>query len=348
MVDNLKSTYEFKEFIGKETKCKEYKKFTFNLAGIPIDIPQAEQYCENNLFDFNETVINNLFKYFEYFLLKYVCGYINSGIDGNFIIGVNDFGFIEGIPYQGNIPKKMIINKIYELLSNYLKFDNNLCLSDLVEIDFIKIKNIPRPTEEVISSYTQYNVLKENATHLYNNFLIKITDWRNQHSFVTQKLVDLVNNLDSRVEITQYIRENDPTSELISLLESDYILEYKSHDQIYHLKKEPNNIYYWVTKWKDEMSFKIRQLKPNYVPDNCHKSMPLNIITNVSDMIPYWVHNNSNIKIYAINIKIKKIPNLNCKYYDFYSKRWINCYRILLPNGEPEISNCKDSDCEIS
>jgi hypothetical protein len=342
MIEKLKPIYKFKDFLGKETMFKEYKKFTFNLAGIIMDIQEAEQYCENNIFIFNDIVINNLFKYFEHFLLKYICGYINSEIDGNFIIGVNDFGFIEGIPYQGNFPKEIIINKIYELLSKFIKTDNGSHIKDLVEIKFIKIKNIPKPTEEINSSYKQYKDLKENAIKIYNNFLIKINDWRIQHAFVTQKLVNLVNNLDSRIIIIQYIKENDPTNKLINLLESDFILEYKTHDQIYDLKKDINSIYYWVTKWKDETSYKIRQEKPSYISDNSYKSIPLNIITSVSEMIPYWVHNNSNIKIYVINIKIKKIKNLKCKYYDFYSKKWINCYRILLSNGEPEISNTKN------
>ena len=102
----------------------------------------------------------------------------------------------------------------------------------------------------------------------------------------------------------------------------------------------PDNIYYWVTRWKDEMCEKLKKIKPLLKIDNNFKSIPLNLIISASNMIPYWVHNNKNIKLNLIIIKIKsKTTNLNCKYYNFYNKKWISCTREISPTGEPEIQN---------
>jgi hypothetical protein len=92
----------FDDFIGTETLSQEYKEFTFNNAGIPIDIKSAEYYCNSNKFEFNEYVILNIQKYFNYYLPKYISGFLNSNLNGEFYIGINDYGFIKGIPYCGD------------------------------------------------------------------------------------------------------------------------------------------------------------------------------------------------------------------------------------------------------
>jgi len=333
---------KYNDFINKETINIEYKKFTFNMSGIPIDIEQAEYYCSNNLFEFNTFVINNIFKYFEYFLLKNVCAFFNSNINGYFYIGVTDSGFIEGIPYKGNFPKKLITQKMYELLSNYLKFDNNydFDIQKLVKINFIKIELPDKPESSINPDYNIYLKKKEKYLETYNKFLNDISIWRNKHSFVTQKLVDLINNKESRIVIKKYIQDNDPSNSLIELLDTDYKFVHKSHDEIYHLKQISDNIYYWITMWKDEMSEKLKLIKPIHNYDNSFKAIPLNMIISASNMIPYWVHNNSNTRLHLISININgRSNNSKCKYFDFNQNKWLSCIRVISSSGEPEIQN---------
>ena len=170
-----KNEMKYNDFIDKETLNIEYKKFTFNIAGLPIDIKQAEYYCNNNIFEFNTYVINNIYKYFECFLLKNVCAFMNSQINGDFYIGVNDLGFIEGIPYLGILPIELITKKMYEILFTYLKFksnneDNNeINLKEIIKINFINIKLPEKPTETIHPEYNRYLKKKRN---IQNNIII--------------------------------------------------------------------------------------------------------------------------------------------------------------------------------
>ena len=300
----IKKQIKYYEFIKKESINIEYKKFTFNLSGIPIDIKQAEQYCINNLFEFNEYVINNIFKYFEIFLIKYICGFFNSNINGYFYIGVNDFGFVEGIPYLGLFPKEMIKEKMYEILYNYLKIDNNYVIKDLISINFIDIKFPKKPKKIIHPDYLNYLKKKEEENIIYDKYKNDMKNWKKKYDFITQKIVSLVNNIDSRLIIKEYIKKIDPTNELILLLESDYKLKNISKEEISNLKKTSNNIYYWVGNWKDEECLKLRKLKPTYNPDNSYRSIPLNLLI-CCDLVPYWIHNNNNLKLTLIDISIK-------------------------------------------
>ena len=95
---------DYNEFIDEETLPREYKEFTFNLSGIQIDNKVAEEYCKTNRFDFNKQVNSNIKKYFKMYAPKYMVSFFNSKINGELFIGVDDWGFVKGIPYKGEIP----------------------------------------------------------------------------------------------------------------------------------------------------------------------------------------------------------------------------------------------------
>ena len=106
-------TYSYNEYIGIEKLEKEYKEFTFNLAGLALDFKFVEKYCSNNKFDFNRAVLINLKKYVKIYATLNACASFNSNIDSSFFIGVNDDGFIKGIPFCGEL-------QIEEIQSEFL------------------------------------------------------------------------------------------------------------------------------------------------------------------------------------------------------------------------------------
>ena len=110
----------FNDYLGKESLDKEYKEFTFNLAGLRIDKKLADEYCTSNKFDFNDAVTANIKKYIKTYLCTNACANFNSNIDGKFYIGVNDDGFIKGIPYQGELSIKETEEYIYKVLRENL------------------------------------------------------------------------------------------------------------------------------------------------------------------------------------------------------------------------------------
>jgi hypothetical protein len=100
-----------------------------------------------------------------------------------------------------------------------------------------------------------------------------------------------------------------------------------------NVKNDINNIYYWVTRWKDTAKEKIRCTKPILEYNFNKHNMPMNIICGISDMIPFWCHNNKNMNLYLIIIKFKHIDNNMFIHYSIRNK-WLLSKRIIY-NGTP-------------
>jgi hypothetical protein len=332
----------FNDFIGPETIDREYKEFTFNYSGSLIDNKIAESYCQTNHFNFNEEVLSNIQICLDNFLPKYVCGFFNSNIKGDFYIGINDFGFIKGIPYSGKLPHHSIKMKMKQTINESIQNSKNpnLKLNNFVKIHFIKLNKPTLPNSPINEKYLKFLEDREHGKILYKEYLERLDNWKIRFAFVNQKLVDLVNNYESRIMLIEYIKKFDSTNPVVKLLMTDYKLEYRNHSQVTILKDIPTDPYYWITRWKDEMIKKLKKEKPHFInPYNCHNT-PMNLITGVSDMIPFWMNYNNNMKLYVIHIEIippniKKIKNGYYSYYDIHTKRWMYCRRMLLENGDP-------------
>jgi hypothetical protein len=349
---SLHEPTEYNQYIGQETLNYEYKEFTFNLAGLVLDSKLAEQYCYSNKFEFNKNVIFNLKKYFKVYLGKYACGYFNSGIDGECYIGINDFGIVKGIPFKGRIPSNNLKESIYKILNMNIKHQENIQINweNLVQIQIIKIQS-PKPIQcKQNPKFVSY--LEEKAEHVRksNEFVEKTNQWRIRMGFSLNKLVDLANNPETRSEIVKFIKSHDPTNPVIAQFESDFVLEYKCHEDIIQIKDNPIEPYYWVTKWKDMIINSIKEEKPVLNSTfNAHNTA-INLLISANEMIPYWLTYNSNMNLYVIQIKFfgskldKKPADLdqlfpstynNFAYKDFNTKKWLQCYRTVLANGEP-------------
>ena len=349
---SLHEPNEYNEYIGQETINCEYKEFTFNLAGLAIDTKLAEQYCTNNKFDFNANVIFNLAKYFKAYIPKYACGYFNSGIDGACYIGINDFGFVKGIPFKGHIPSEKLKRKIIQIMGNNITHPENKPIdwTNLIEIKIIKIKSDVKTDLKSNPKFVSYLEEKSQYETEYKDFVSKTAQWRQRMNFSAIKLVDLGNDPIYRSEIIKYIKSVEPTNPVIRILESDFVLKYKPHDEIVLIKNNPSEPYYWVTRWKDMIIDSIKMEKPVLNSTfNLHNTA-INLLVSVNEMIPYWLTYNSNMNLYVMEIKFfgsklaidvtdsdELFPSTynNFAYLDYNTRKWTQCYRTVLANGDP-------------
>lgn len=362
-----KPPFLYNDFVGTETLECEYKEFTFNHAGLGIDQQLAESYCQSSRFDFNHQVIRNLKKYFRNYLPKYTSGFFNSNLDGNLFIGINDYGYVKGIPFNGELPFEYLKGKAYETIArhvmrNYFNSDQDgdfpnqiIDYKKYIEINLIQVAtdDIGCLTQTTVHpKYSAY--LKAKATYLdkFNDFTSKMSLWRIRYSFFCQKLVDLVNNPESRLMLIDWIRGVDPYASVIALLESGHQLEYRDHNDIMILKDDITSPYYWVCLWKDKMLDIIKEQKPVLDVEFTQSSVPINLIVGSGEMVPYWINNNSNMNLYIIHVQFKQIivgPNVfgiaseddfidtsrRYSYHDAISKKWVSCFRTVLPDGNP-------------
>lgn len=332
--------YSYNDYIGTETLFKEYKRFTFNLAGLIIDTRHAEEYCSNNKFEFNEAVIINLKKYIKIYATINACASFNSNIDSKFMIGINDDGFVEGIPYNGELPIEELKIYIYKTLSENLinpLFDS-IDFTKYVKINITKINKPGKPQYELNSGFLKFLKKKKQHQELHKKYDKDIKDWRIRFDFVNQKLFKLINNTESRMILIEFIKSIDSSSPVIDLLYSNYQEEYKQHDAVVILKDDILSPYYWITRWKDITISKLRKEKP--LPIKSLSNTPTNLIMNVAEMIPWWVHNNDSMNLYIVEIEFKTsefgidFKGENLFSYLDYKNKWLMCHRTII-NGGP-------------
>lgn len=358
MTSNFKHRFKYNQYLGKETRKREYKQFTFHPAGLKMDKKIADEYCSTNEFDFNEIVIKNIQKYIEMYLTVNVCASFNSNINSSFYIGVDDDGFVKGIPYKGELPIEEIKEYIYKILSENLS-NPSMGIIDFqkyVKINIHKINNPKKPIEVLNPKFSKYLKKKKKYKEKLEKYDEDMKDWRIRFAFVNQKLFKIINNIESRIILIEYIKSIDPSSPVIDLLKTDYKEIYQPHEVVLLLKEDITSPYYWVTRWKDMMIKKLRKERPPMI--ELLSNVSINLIMNVEDMLPFWIHCNENMNVRVIKIDIlsSEIPNnvttdskpvditsdsetksetdYMFSYYDTIKKKWLKCHRIIF-NGGP-------------
>ena len=325
--------YVFNQNIGLEEEHREYKEFIFK---VPIDKKLAEESCKTNKFMFNKEIYDNICEYIKIYIPKYSCGYWNSNIPkGELFIGVNDFGVMKGIPFQGKFPHDLIKQKIKKTIEECV--DGKIDIEQMIKIKIHKVVFDVSKTNELCNRYLQYLNEKQLYHELYSNYQMTMIKWHTRLAFVNKKLVDIVNDEKTRCELKKYIISKDPTNIVIDLLNSDYKLKSKTHVEVCLVKDDVNDPYHWVTTWKDEQLTKINSEKPLLIYDFNTLHTPKKIVTGISDMIPHWINNNDNMNLYVIHIVFKKNTIKTDGYYQYFNvqtKKWLSCIRTIY-NGEP-------------
>ena len=357
------------ENIGLENLNKEYKLFTL-INNIPLDLESAKYYCKTNLIipNLNKYVLKNIKIYIVNFLPKNIYAFLNSNLNADLYIGVDDNGYVKGIPFIGNF-LEFYKYYIYIYIYIFLYFcdnNNNINISKYVEINFIDVnikkKNykqnnlihprhssnihpsyIPRDNSNIHPSFIKFIKDEKIYINILNNYRIELNEWFKNHNKISKKIVDYANNLKDRNNIIESIKKHKFKEKynLINLFKSSYIFQNENGLEIKRLKDDKNSPYYWITGHKDKLyndSMRKKPIKPEclYYYDRI-KSIPFRLI-NCLDLIPYWIKHNKNIKIFVIQIKIKK-HDTNEKYF-YNNKIPIRSIKNNGPHPEPYVKLC--------
>ena len=326
----------YNDSLGNETISKEYKEFTFNHIGLEFDVETAEKLIKSGKWIFNEQIISSIQKYMKIYIPKYISGFMDLLSDtqvGELYIGVDDFGIINGIPYQGDLPIDDIIEYFNIIIDKYIMHDNKAFIKKNIDIEIIKISYNNQELPHHIPYLERYYKYMEEYNKAHQFYLEQNKIWYANFSQYTQKLVDLFNQPSSRKEIYDYIKNLAPTSAVLTDMDNGYQLPVKTHEEINEVKDDPLNAYFWICAWKDEKIDLLKQIKPQpkYRYEMPPFLNPLNILTKVSPMIPWWMQNNYKMNLYIIKITFKKLDDTNIYYLDTFNK--INrCYRTLTLN----------------
>lgn len=335
------SRFKYNDYNGPESAPIEYKLFTFHPRGISLD-PNDETYAENLLqtgdWIFNEQVLSNLDFYLNIYIPKYTTAFLSHNSEtehGEMYFGISDDGFVQGIPYQGELDIELIqlkVNSILDSDSIQSKHD----LKDYVQIELIQVD-----TSDFVISSEQEKTIEDyfSQKKIYNEKLEKYLEekkeWCKRMDYYGDKLHSLLNTSESRSSLLDYVLYKAPENKnLHTLLRSSYQFESISGEDISVLKEDTDSVWYWVTRWKDEMSDIVKATKPHPPSGLSNRVYAYNIITTIVDMIPQWLNNvSNNINLYLLKFSFQKPKvKFDIKYRGPMGD-YIHCYRKMIDTG---------------
>ena len=329
-------TYNYYQNIEGETISKEYKLFTFGHAGIPLPQRELEDLIRSGLWIFNQIVKTNLIKYLRIYLPKYTCAFMHQETEtltSELYIGVDDYGNIMGIPYKDDLDISFINDTIIDILtSDLIIIEEEINIMDYISFEIIPVEY---EYDEEYILWEEYSEHKTEYSTIMKKYLKDKKKWNDTLMYYTRKLSVLINDEMCRKEIVEYIIENsddyidDYETEIcgiIELLNSDeYINVNTDYIEIHTLKQIPDNILFWLTRWKDYIIDKHRRTKPKNI--NINKIDPYPYICRIEQMIPYWFKMNTDMKLCIIKFNFRKPEiKLNISYKDLLG-RISSCYR---------------------
>jgi hypothetical protein len=325
---------------GSETLSNEYKEFTFNHSGLDFDSSEAEELVRSSFWCLNDMVLEAIKKYLKIYIPKYASSFLNDESEaedgGNIYIGIADDGTIQGIPFQGDIDISVLKEELIKNIKKYISAEDMDIINNSISLEIIDVQYVKKDISKYTTFYSQYIYIKNEIRKNEIKFKSIMESWNEVHGRYAQKLVNLYNLQPTRQELLNYIKSNDSTNKVINLIQSNHILKIKTHEEINELKMNSNEPYYWVCKFKDEYLDNIRENRPikNYKSAIASFLNPISIIMKMNNMIPWWMQNNKNMKLFVIKINFKKIPGNNDIYYIDSFGRKHKCYRSL-DRGKP-------------
>lgn len=330
---------------GRERIDLEFKEFCLKRSpDLILSDEEIEYIIQNGIWIDNLSLLImwSLEDYIYYVLPKYITTFSNSNINGQFIIGKDDFGEITGIPFKQELKKSSIVNMIKESIHHYLKIEtspDNLLKNINVQIEQLEIcKDLLE--DEIKPLYDYYTINKIKYNDEMDKYMKIKSEWFHKLSVYSRKLSDLVNTQTTRQELIEYIqnrnKENEQTniSEIISNLKENNYISIPPGDKIVYLKEIKESLIYWLVKFKDDKVQSIVALKPIKPVPNCFYGLS-QMLSKIS-RLRYRFSQNKEIKFYIIIIDIfgNNIEgDISYKYKENTS--WIFQNRIIDSAGQP-------------
>jgi hypothetical protein len=336
---------QFNENIGRESYGTEFKGFSFYKSGMTIDKEEAEKCCQDKKFIFDHLTSLNLDIYIDQYVPRYACGFINSEKDNRshdektLFFGVNDFGFVKGIPHKDSIRVEKIKEKIEKTCLTNLRTSARLHFK--VEVIEVDRETVPVPDKDVPEKFTKYLAKKDIYMKKYRDFVDETNKVKERFDIINFKLVDIFNRKETRLELTEYIKKIDPTNPVLEIISSDYQLQQISGEELRDIKTDKTNPYYWVTTYKDSIIDEYKKHKPIF-NDLFRKTTPINLLISVDEMIPYWIHSNLDVKLSVIKITFyfekdetkDETKDDISTFFDITMQKWSSCKRVI-EKGQP-------------
>lgn len=370
----------FNECIGLESSEREYKIGVIYWSR-DISFQDSLKLLMNGQWIFNTCIFNTIVIYIRKYLCKYIASFTNrlSSIDnGELYIGVDDNGFIKGIPYQGILTLDVIRPLIESTINEMLLFSNNSIrerLKDKMKIEIINIRfrcsyYYVKESKEKINDYIKFNKEKEDKIEKYSNFKKMWVKLIEKQQIQIHKCIDK-----ERFQFLNYCKEKGV------LRKKDYNHKYSRleylcdvpnyYDMIANIKikkferqrdgsivtypnlirgentdhrfNEINDVIalYNFGRYKDFCLLAYRNMRLNHPSIKVDPNYPKFLLSQIETMVPIWMKKNKNINLYVIKVTIPSgilKEGESISYFNVKKRKYEQCFRSESPEGPITIS----------
>ena len=359
-------------YFGTETLSIELKEFCLNSLNLFFDnlelpaIINSQNYIIDPVI-FNKCVSHDLSLYIINYLPKYVCNFIASKINGQLYFGISDTGIRESIPYFGDdLPMDLInsmVKQCFNLKIRPLKLysESDLDGSDVgadvgvngglgigsniepnIELQWVQ-NNIKITVEKLtinellldndhISRYEHLTHTYAKRKAQYKLYIDKYKQWHDELLAFNIKLKTMINNLDIRKKIIQFMKtealaKNMDLSEYSTALEyfeSDVLIDYDITNDTLNKQLDINNYnnhFTWLLLFKDYILNTIKHKKPKEPPSRPSDINYYGFFKHMSNIKNYLIKNSCNF--FTIRFDIPLVPFDTIFEYKTLYDKWI-------------------------
>jgi hypothetical protein len=332
----------YQQDLGVESEEREYKVVCF----IPTDIDNKDKVenLKNGLWIYNNIVHGTIIRYLNTFLPKYIASFSNPKSIvkfGEFYLGVNDDGIIHGIPYDGELLIDFIENQLKIIFEKKIRSVNKNDINDYkqkIVIELIKLQK--KDYYDYTNYYNEYIKNQEIEQKKINKYLNLKKNWEKLFFKYVCKLHEIINDPLIRLELINFIKDNCKNKlimlDLLVELRSNKQYEAVSYNYVDKYRNDATNIFYWLTRFKDYRVGFLKSIKPVNPKLYYNDTTPSHILSNIPNLLPFWLSKNKSLNIYLIKIKIPGniSPNNYLQYKDNVTGEWISSYRTSY-KGQP-------------
>jgi hypothetical protein len=293
---------------------------------------------------------------------KYMGNFSKANISGDLYIGIDDLGFVKGIPYYGLLTKEFVKESFLSSKIN----SRGIIISDSCDpiydqsivdwyysnttIDVIKLESKCDDELEVDLKQSLINLKKiekknKKIIDKWNIYRVAYKDWHDSLSKYSGKLINYLIDLDIKKDLIKYICDDFESDPLLDKSYLDFVLEFYSHDTSYYqeltlsldyiesLSKDEYSPILWLIKYKDIMCKHWKKLKPIHPGTSPNNKIYYKFANSVLNIRPQLIKSDptSDINFYLIKISIPNMPNTYLEYKHYND--WVSKTRIIIESG---------------
>lgn len=373
----------FNDYLGNETSNREYKICSMVFKE-ELPYEYGSELIKTGKWIFNSTIIHTLTIYFKKYLAKYIASFsskmsISENEFASLYIGVDDEGFVKGIPFEGSLDINFLIELIDNVFSKTLSFideETKMKLRNSIKLELINVKYDKSSlidTDELNMEFIKTSKSRKESEDKYNK-LRKF--WSNIMNNQNRKLSDMLNSERNHYRSSKYFDDNVSLRQYKHTYSHLYYLcdvpnyydmitdikiktfekiddsEMKQYDELqnsnntqvsYHNINKILTLYRFA-KYKDYTTHIFRRFKIKKPPRRkFHGNLPQLLLSQTHKITEKWlINNNLNLYVIKIDIPMSVVDSGKVMYFNEKKRKFEECYRSFDEKG-PITKKLKDN-----